>query len=231
MPLLLNIDTATEFASVCLSQDEEVVAIEYSQDQKNHASFLQPAIQKICKKARLQLSSLDAIALTNGPGSYTGLRVGLASAKGLCYALNKPLITLNTLDVMAQASIQEVANSQSLSTSNFLFCPMIDARRMEVFTAMYNAQLQVVLEPTAMIIDKTSFITQLSICPIIFSGSGHLKLKNVLNNSNVIYATIQHNATHIVPLALKAFVSKTFNNLAYSQPFYLKEFFSPQPKN
>jgi tRNA threonylcarbamoyladenosine biosynthesis protein TsaB len=230
LALILNIDTATEFASVCLSNNEEVLAIEYSHNQKNHASFLQPAIQQLLKSNNLTLAAIDAIALTNGPGSYTGLRVGLASAKGLCYALNKPLIALNTLEVMAQAAMQETSNQQT-TNNNFLYCPMIDARRMEVFTAIYTAQLKLVLEPTARIIDEASFAEQLATQPIIFSGNGHQKLKSLLNNTHAHYSNVQHNASHIVPLALQAFMAKQFDNLAYSQPFYLKEFFSPQAKN
>ena len=135
MALILIIDSAFEQCVVALSNNEEVIAHEESIVQKDHASFLQPAIKKVCDTASLNLSSIDAIAVVNGPGSYTGLRVGLASAKGIAYVLNKPLLLLNTLDVLAFALQKE----SSLKT-NILFCPMIDARRMEVFTALYNTE-------------------------------------------------------------------------------------------
>lgn len=133
MPLILHIDTATNYASICISKDDVVLGFEENAEQKNHASFLQPAIKAMFAKCNFNLSDIDAVAVTNGPGSYTGLRVGLASAKGLCFALNKALILLNTLQVMAAASIE----SKKEEDIDILFCPMIDARRMEVFTALY----------------------------------------------------------------------------------------------
>jgi tRNA threonylcarbamoyladenosine biosynthesis protein TsaB len=230
MALLLNIDTATEHASVCLSQDGNVLTIEESSDQKNHGSFLQPAIKKILALVNLNLSSIDAISITEGPGSYTGLRVGMASAKGLCYALNKPLLALNTLEVMANASIQYQLSNIQHPISNFVFCPMIDARRMEVFTALYDASLTQILAPSAMILTDESFNNQLNTHTIVFSGSGSFKFKNILQNSNAVFIDIKHNAANMVALAEKAYHQQSFANLAYSQPFYLKEFFSPLPK-
>ena len=227
MALLLNIDTATEHASVCLSQDGNMLAIEENSDQKNHGSFLHPAIERLCLSVNIQLSSIDAIAVTEGPGSYTGLRVGLASAKGLCYALNKPLIALNTLEVMATASISKYQPSNN----DCLFCPMIDARRMEVFTALYDPSLKLLMPPTAAILTETSFANELNKHNIAFSGSGSKKFKNIFQNSKAVFIDIQHNAANMVALADKAFQQNGFANLAYSEPFYLKEFFSPLPKH
>ncbi len=122
MALILNIDTATEYAGVCISNNNAVIAIEQSADQKNHASFVQPAIKKIIETSGYNLQMIEAIAVTAGPGSYTGLRVGLASAKGLCYALNKPLILLNTLEVMASAQIENVKIENKFA-DNILICP------------------------------------------------------------------------------------------------------------
>lgn len=228
MALILNIDTATEHASVCLSLDGKVLLEEVSLEQKNHASFLQPAIKKILQDACININQLDAVAVTHGPGSYTGLRVGLSSAKGICYAINKPLITLNTLEVMVESV---VTNAQSIIPTNnlrpVLYCPLIDARRMEVFTAIYNQAKQAIIEPTAMILDEESFRTELSNNLIIFSGSGSFKLKNILKNKHAIFTDIAYSAVNMPLLTEKLFASKSFANIAYSEPFYGKEFYSP----
>jgi len=229
MALILQIDTATEQASVCLSKDNIVLAVEENTEQKNHAAFIQPAIQKIFSVTNLSLSSVDAIAVTNGPGSYTGLRVGLASAKGLCYALNKPLILLNTLEVMANAAINEL-KKQNIDIGNTLFCPMIDARRMEVFTALFDAFLQPILSSTAVVLEEHSFAGYLSEQPIAFSGSGAEKCQEIVKPVNALFLSTQHNASHMIHLSEQTYTRKQFADLAYSEPFYLKEFFTPQKK-
>ncbi len=230
MPLLLNIDTATEHASVCLSRDETVLGLIESTEQKNHASFVQPAIQKLMQDSGLTLTQLDAVAVTAGPGSYTGLRVGLATAKGICYALNKPLIMINTLEVMAQSVIsQHEANHQQID-ANTLVCPMIDARRMEVFTALYTARLAEIQAPHALVLNEQSFQKVLIRHSIIFSGSGHHKLKGIVTDSNTHFSTANHSAAHLAILALQSYQISKFANLAYSEPLYVKEFFNPLNK-
>jgi tRNA threonylcarbamoyladenosine biosynthesis protein TsaB len=226
LALILNIDTATEHASVCLSDDQKVLGIEKSFEQKNHASFIQSAIKRLFENVHQKISEADAIAVTAGPGSYTGLRVGLASAKGLCYALDKPLILLNTLEVMAQAAIKETDNSQR-SGSKILFCPMIDARRMEVFTALYDEKLQLVLMPAAIILYKETFKEYLDEQRIMFSGSGSDKFKKIIHHQNAVFSEVQHSAADMIALSGKYFSRKQFADLAYSEPFYLKEFFTP----
>jgi len=218
MALLLNIDTATEQAGVCLSKDGEILAIEETPGQKNHASFIQPAIQRVMQASGSNLSSIDAVAVTAGPGSYTGLRVGLSTAKGLCYALGKPLIMINTLEVMATASI--LANGEE----NVLFCPMIDARRMEVFTALYTANRQTILPPTAMVLDETSFQNELSSTTIIFSGSGSTKAQ-IIQHTYAVFCSTSYSVKHLAVLALLSYNASRFASLAYSEPFYLKEFY------
>jgi tRNA threonylcarbamoyladenosine biosynthesis protein TsaB len=223
MALLLNIDTATEYASVCLSEEDKIVSILESRDQKNHAAFLQPAIEKICQTTGIKLKDLDAVSVTSGPGSYTGLRVGLSSAKGLCYALNKPLLLVNTLEVMAQAAIVAY---QASNKDNLLFCPMIDARRMEVFTAIYDIHFQAIISPCAHILTENSFKEELSGRTIIFNGSGSFKMKGLACHINGIFIDTIHNASNLADRALKAFQKKQFSNLAYSEPAYLKEFYT-----
>lgn len=226
MALLLHIDTATEHASICLSNDSQVISYAENTDPKNHGAFLQPAIQQLFQNTSYQLSDIDAISVSNGPGSYTGLRVGLASAKGLCFALNKPLIALNTLQIMAQAAISHVQKNEPID--GYLFCPLIDARRMEVFTAIYDAQLNIVLQPSAKIINETSFQEVLNNNKIVFTGSGHHKLQTVLQQPNAFYFNIQHNATNMVSLAEENIKANNTANVAYTEPFYIKAFFDPK---
>ena len=225
MPTILNIDTATEHAGVCLSRDNEILARIESSEQKNHAAFVQPAIEAMMRQTGIALKDIDAVAATAGPGSYTGLRVGLSSAKGICYALQKPLILINTLEVMAQAVIS--GQPTLVADANTLLCPMIDARRMEVFTALYNSRLQQIEAPHALIVESSSFETLLENQPVIFSGSGHQKLQKILSHPNAIFVSVQHHAGHLATRALIAYESNCFADLAYSEPLYTKEFFDP----
>ena len=140
MALILNIDTSTEKASICIASNGVSTALLENAQQKEHAGWIHPAIEELLEQTKYTLHDLEAIAVTAGPGSYTGLRVGMATAKGLCYALNIPLITENTLRAMALASRQ--AYDGKINLENILFCPMIDARRMEVFTALFNPALE-----------------------------------------------------------------------------------------
>lgn len=224
MSLILSIDTATEFASVCLADDEKVLALEGNYEQKNHASFLQPAVKRIFAATAIEMKNVDAIAVTIGPGSYTGLRVGLASAKGLCYALNKPLITINTLLAMALASVEENKEEK------LLHCPMIDARRMEVFTALYDAQLKEIISPAAFIIDEGFLQEELSNHKIIFSGSGSKKLNDTIQSPNAIFTAKGYNSIQVSQLAFDLFKQKKFADIAYCEPLYLKEFYTPVRK-
>ncbi|QEC67793.1 tRNA (adenosine(37)-N6)-threonylcarbamoyltransferase complex dimerization subunit type 1 TsaB [Panacibacter ginsenosidivorans] len=227
MALLLNIDTATTYAGVCISNNMEILATEESRDQKNHGSFVQPAIQKLLKQVNISPGAINAIVLSAGPGSYTGLRVGLATAKGLCYALQKPLIMINTLEVMAYASIFAYSNFQ-VGSRDLLFCPMIDARRMEVFTALYNAQLKCLSKPAALVLTEMSAGFLPDNKQIVFSGSGSRKFKNINLRENAVFIENEHSVHHLAVLGAKAFNKNEFTELAYSEPFYIKEFFNPQ---
>ena len=216
MALLLNIDSAFEQCVVALSNNEEVIAHEKSIMQKDHASFLQPAIKKICESAAINLSAIDAIAVVNGPGSYTGLRVGLASAKGICYVLQKPLILLNTLDILA------FALQQNVRQSDILICPMIDARRMEVFTALYNNNLNLINDYTSVILDDTFLADERTTHQIVAGGNGSSKLKTIPGFENITYSPLNYSINHVVKLALKNYELGNFASLAYSEPFYIK---------
>lgn len=215
MAIILNIDTAVESASLCLSRDGEKIGFDSNERQKDQASWMHAAIQRIMMDAGLELKELDAVAVTIGPGSYTGLRIGLAAAKGLCFALNIPLITIPTLEMMAFATIHEDTD---------LFGPLIDARRMEVFAGIYDRDLQPVQEPAAMVIDENSFQHLIATRRILFSGNGSKKLQKVLCHRNVSYSDIRATAEHMKALSDKAFRENKFADLAYTEPLYLKEF-------
>lgn len=218
MALILNIDTAVESASVCISKDGEILSVSKNEKQKDYASWLHIAIKEIFEKNKLEMGSIDAVAITEGPGSYTGLRIGMATAKGICYALNKPLITLNTLQVMASAA---------KGTNTDMLCPMIDARRMEVFTAIYTKELQTVKEPIAITLDEKSFDGELMDHSICFFGNGSNKFQKIKEHSNASFAEIKFDASEMVSLVEEKFSKKQFSDLAYAEPLYLKEFYTP----
>ncbi len=217
MALLLNIDTAMDTASVCLSDNEKVIRLTINNNPKDHAAWLHTAIRNVIKETYFSISDLDAVAISIGPGSYTGLRIGLAAAKGLCFVLKIPLICINTLEMMAHAA--PIGNVD-------LICPLIDARRMEVFTAFYNNSLKVVVKPFATILDKDSFADLLSSNRIIFCGNGSKNLQNILSHTNAIFDDCTANASNLLHLSSTSFREKEFADLAYVEPFYLKEFHS-----
>ncbi len=221
MSLILNIDTATESAHVSIAKDGIVVQSFQNKSQKDHASFLQAAIQQLAKDAAITLTATDAIAVTAGPGSYTGLRVGMASAKGLCYALNKPLIMLNTLEVLTVSAIRRFTDQ--LANGSTLLCPMIDARRMEVFTAIYDRHPAIILSPRALVLEEQSFKEQLN-NKIIFFGSGSGKWHSICRNSNALFEVVSILPEAMADLSWQFFCRKQFADLAYSEPYYLKDF-------
>ena len=222
MALILNIDTALDAASICLSKDGNVLAINKNEKQKEHSEWLHISIKQIFQNSGLRINNLEAVAVTIGPGSYTGLRIGLASAKGICYALNKPLITVNTLLMMANAAKDEPTD---------LLCPLIEARRMEVFAAIYSKNLEVIMEPKALVLDENSFSEELSENKICFFGNGNEKFRSICSNSNAVFSNIISDASHMIRLSEKYFTGNKFADLAYTEPLYLKEFYTPPPRS
>jgi tRNA threonylcarbamoyladenosine biosynthesis protein TsaB len=220
MALILNIDTALDTASVCLAQDDLILHQAKNENQKDHATWLHTAIADLLQKEGLTPKDLEAIAVSIGPGSYTGLRVGLASAKGLCYALKIPLITVNTLKLIAFTAQKEA------ETADFI-CSMIDARRMEVFTALYDKELIEKEPPSAMLIDESSFSELLRNKKIIFCGNGSKKLQKIISNSNATFSEIVAGASDLAHLSYNCFRNTEFADLAYTDPLYIKEFYSP----
>jgi tRNA threonylcarbamoyladenosine biosynthesis protein TsaB len=225
--LILNIDTSSENASICLAQDGVSIAMLENAEQRDHAAWIHPAIEKILKQVERSIQDIKAVAVTAGPGSYTGLRVGMATAKGLCYALNIPLITENTLKVMALAAKKHTGKT---SNKNLLFCPMLDARRMEVFTGIFNNNLEEVLKSCAMELDPQIFSDYLNKFEICFFGSGSKKFESLVSDSNAMFMQIHYSAAHLAELSHFKFVNNEFSDTAYSEPLYLKEFYTVTKK-
>ena len=221
MSLIINIDTAVDTASVCLAKNEEIVALAINENQKNQAGWLHQAIDGMLKKNNFKPNQLDAVAVSIGPGSYTGLRVGLSAAKGLCYALHIPLITVSSLKIIA-FGVRDQATA--------LICPMIDARRMEVFTALYNKDMEEKMPAHPLIINETSFTDFLPSSAILFCGNGSKKLQPLISNSNASFSDSICNASHLSALSQNYFIKKEFADLAYTEPLYIKEFYSPARK-
>jgi tRNA threonylcarbamoyladenosine biosynthesis protein TsaB len=254
--MILLIDTSQEIGTVAIESDGKVLFSEENKIAKEHAAWLHSAIGRILNEAKMALRELEAIAVVAGPGSYTGLRVAMAAAKGFCYALKIPLITQNTLRVMAGSMKETVINNGAL------ICPMIDARRDEVFTALFtpndlpptanrqpptaNAQpptanrqpltanrqppsandLTEILPPQALILDKNSFEKELTDNPIVFFGSGAIKWKEICISPVAIFEPQPAIIHSFAQLARQDFIIKNLADPVYSEPVYLKEFFS-----
>lgn len=229
MALILNIETATEVCSVVLASDGNVIAIQEETEGRNHALLLTTFIENCLKQTGVTFADLDAIAVSKGPGSFTGLRIGVSTAKGLCYALDKPLISVNSLQSMAAVVI---GNGHQKQVD--LLCPMIDARRMEVYTALFDTKGEFVTETSAQIIDNKAFESYLDSKNILFFGDGMKKCKNLLNSSeNAIFLEENTNsAVGMVRFSEKSYINGQFESTAYFEPFYLKDFFvarQPEP--
>jgi tRNA threonylcarbamoyladenosine biosynthesis protein TsaB len=216
--LILNIESAVVGASVCLANGEKVLAFSQTAEQKDTAAWLHPAIEQVMKEGGHSLKELEAIAVSAGPGSYTGLRVGMAAAKGLCFALKISFLCVSTLKMMAAAAKGKATG---------LLCPMIDARRMEVFTAIYNEELEQVMPETNMILTEQSFSALLDENRISFFGNGSMKFSALVQHPNAAFVEVDASAKDMVLLSLEKFLNKDFEDLAYSEPHYGKEFYSP----
>lgn len=223
MPLILTIDTSGPVAFILLQDGEKILDTRSNTAHQNHAAFVQPAIREIFRHQAINLHKIDAVSTVAGPGSYTGLRVGMASAKGICYALNIPLILLNSLQVMALACVQQ-GNQKNFEG---LICPMIDARRMEVFTAMYDLHLHEHLSPRPLILDKMTFDSYLEKQQILFCGDGMQKFQAICSHRNAIYSPVKYDEKDLAFLSRQHFLEKRYASLAYSEPYYVKEFYTP----
>jgi tRNA threonylcarbamoyladenosine biosynthesis protein TsaB len=220
---LLHIDTAGEKAMVAISQNGVLLAIQENEAFQTHASFLQVAIEALVAKTALPLNKMDAIAVTMGPGSYTGLRVGLSSAKGIAYALNKPIIGLSTLALLANAASKLPWFTDKKEPVQIF--AMIDAKRMEVFGAIYDSKLNTSLPEQALEINADYLSRLITKHPTICIGSAATKAKALLEDPAIFFAEQSYNILDNIQLAEDAFKRDLFEDTAYSSPSYLKEFF------
>jgi tRNA threonylcarbamoyladenosine biosynthesis protein TsaB len=239
--MILCLETSTAVCSVALVENGNVVALRESLDGQNHAEKITLFIDEVMKEAGIAYKDLDAVATSMGPGSYTGLRIGVSTAKGLCYAMEKPLIAIDTLAAMACGflSQQSTVNSQQIESSEFkaqssesILCPMIDARRMEVYTAFFNEKLERTSETEALVIDENSFMELKQNNHLYLFGDGADKLAALFeNDENITVVEKFHcSAAYMAKLADDAFTNKQFVNTAYFEPFYLKNFVPGMPK-
>lgn len=225
MCTLLAIETSTPVCSCVLSCDGKILINKENYEGRSHASLVGLFVHEIMEHVRKQDILLDAIAISSGPGSYTGLRIGVSEAKGLSYGLGIPMIAIPTARIMASMMREKV-------DEEMLLCPMIDARRMEVYATFFDRSLHVVRETSADIVDGNSYKALLEKQRILFFGNGAEKCRSVITHSNALFVDDVHPlASGMVPLAEEAFAEKTFVDVAYFEPFYLKEFVATIPKN
>jgi tRNA threonylcarbamoyladenosine biosynthesis protein TsaB len=219
MSLILSIDTSTKVCSVALHKDGKLLAISELYTEKSHSGMLTTLCENVVKYAGFFLKDLEAFAIAKGPGSYTGLRIGVSTAKGFCFALDKPLIAVNTLEAMAY-------QVKDFYEASHLLCPMIDARRMEVYCQILDNEMNTIAETEAKIIDEQSFSELLAQNKIVFIGDGSVKCQEKITHPNAIFPKIEitPSAKTIGILATNLYEKSLFENVITFEPFYLKDF-------
>ncbi|MGL4598338.1 MAG: tRNA (adenosine(37)-N6)-threonylcarbamoyltransferase complex dimerization subunit type 1 TsaB [Bacteroidia bacterium] len=223
--MILHLETSTSVCSVAISHDGAILSLVELDEPNKHAEVLTVFCERALREAGVGASALQAVSVSGGPGSYTGLRIGVSTAKGFCYALKIPLIAIDTLQGMAAGM------TSSINDPDALFCPMIDARRMEVYCAFYDASLNTIHEVAPVVMEEKIFADILDKQVVWFSGDGMPKCKELLSNHRNARFTDAGipSAQHLVALAEQKFSQNTFVDLAYYEPFYLKTF-QPGPK-
>ena len=232
--MILCLETSTAVCSVALVENGKVIALRESLDGQNHAEKITIFIDEVMKEANVSYRDLDAVATSMGPGSYTGLRIGVSTAKGLCYAIEKPLIAIDTLAAMAWGfrDYKTTRLQDNKLESIDILCPMIDARRMEVYSAFFNEKLERISETNAIVIDENSFMEMKQNTHLYLFGDGADKLASLFeNDENITVVEKFHcSAAYMAELADKAFKNNDFVDTAYFEPFYLKNFVPGMPK-
>ncbi len=227
MPLILSIETATTVCSVAIAHDGKLLALQEINAGFSHSENLTVFIQKASEEAGIKLNEIDAIAVSKGPGSYTGLRIGVSTAKGFCYAMKKPLIAIPTLQSLAGCYL--ISHDSILAT---ILLPMLDARRMEVYCSLFDSSLNEISPAEALIVDENSFAEILKTNQVVFVGDGAAKCKPLFeNNPNAIFSNVTLSATGMVDIAEEKFSRKEFEDVSLFEPFYLKEAFIADAKN
>ena len=231
MARILLIETATAVCSVALAECGLIVKEYFSTEGNDHAAKLTVFINEILKEQEITIKDVDAVAVSMGPGSYTGLRIGVSVAKGLCYAADKPLIAVSTLQSMASGMKERLTANETIDSS-YAFCPMIDARRMEVYAAIFNSELETIREVKAEIIDIDSFKDVLANYTTYFFGSGAPKSSEFLasNSNSKIINDFVPSASHMIKIARQKYSAGLFEDVAYFEPFYLKDFIAGKPR-
>lgn len=225
MPCIIHLETSTKVCSVALSKAGSVLFKKENYNGSSHAEWLGVYVYEAFGYAKENNLKIDAVAVSSGPGSYTGLRIGLSEAKGFCYGLDVPLIAIPSLEILANQVILSGENAD-------FFCPMIDARRMEVYTAIFDKDMNQIKSTGAEIIDENSFSDLLSEGKVCFFGDGASKCRTIIKSPNALFLDDVHPlASGMVFLAEKRYKQNKFENLAYFEPFYLKEFNATVPKN
>ena len=223
MAIILHLETATTNCSVSISKDNEIIVLkENNAASYSHSEQLHVFIKEALKEASLSFSDLDAVAISKGPGSYTGLRIGVSAAKGICFSLDIPLISIPTL--------QSMANQVDLKPGE-LVIPVLDARRMEVYSCVYDNNYQEIRETRAEVINEESFVEYLGENKVYVMGSGAEKCRGVLQHPNFIFnESVVPSAKDMVSMAFEKYESKQFEDVAYFEPYYLKDFVLQQKK-
>jgi len=225
---MICIETATEICSVALTQNGKVIVLNENHEGNKHAAVLTQLIDDAVREARISLKDLSAIAVSMGPGSYTGLRVGVSTAKGLCLALRIPLIAINTLESLANSFIDKQENL----IEPFYLIPMLDARRMEVYCAIYNQQLEGILPTEAKIIDAFSFQDLLNERSCYLFGNGATKCQVLMTHKNAKFVSgVEATAEGLAQTAFQKWKDNKLEDLAYFEPYYLKDFVGTKPKS
>ena len=227
--LILQIETATSVCSCALSLNGKTIAVNEINQINVHIEKITLLIESLLKESNYTFEDLDAVAVSKGPGSYTGLRIGISTAKGLCYALDIPLLSINTLDAMAKGFVDN--HPEYIETA--LICPMIDARRMEVYSAIYDSDINQIEPVAARIIDASSFDSLSEEGQIVLFGDGAEKFIEIFSNNKrvVIFEGFVNSASYLSEIAFKKAQNKEFEDVAYFEPFYLKDFVPTQAKN
>ena len=228
MTKILYIETATKVCSVALSENGKFIALRESKVANSHAEMLTLFMEEMMKEVGWAYKDVDAVAVSMGPGSYTGLRIGVSSAKGLCYSLEKPLISVSTLQAMANGMVKMIDKTEE----KILFCPMIDARRMEVYSAIFDKENKEIRKIEAQIIDKNSFSEYLKDHIVYFAGDGAEKCKEFLaNKPNARFLDdFQISTKYMIEIATPKYMQNQFEDVAYFEPYYLKDFVAGPPR-
>ena len=227
MSCILHIETSTSVCSVALSQDGAIIFEERDENGPQHAAVLAPYVQEALSFADSHAIPLDAVAVSAGPGSYTGLRIGVSTAKGVCFGRDARLISVPTLEVMC---VPVLLYNETLP-DDALLCPMIDARRMEVYESVFTRALKPLHPTRATIVEATTFDEYLAAHPVYFFGNGAAKCEAVIKHPNAHFLPdIKPLAKNMVPLAERAVAQERFEDVAYFEPFYLKEFVTSTPR-